>query len=337
VIAALTGELTASLRMFVRPSYQAQMGAETPPATAFSITGRLTSHGPNLESEPEPWPPIRTRAEGRAAGRYGRCPGRAPLHPVEDTSTARGNPGTPTDPSGLGPTATQVMPRDSARELVTTRPIGSKTSYRQGATSHQQPGVRPDYVQHQTRERSGLTWMSDSFSASRHSTEGRVYTLTGGDWDQVIGGDPVGEERIVMNLGPQHPATHGVLRLVLELEGESVTDCRVVVGYLHTGIEKNVEYRTWTQGVQFLTRADYLSPLFNETVYCLGVEKLLGVTAPPRAQLIRILMMEINRVASHWVWLATGGMELGALTAMTNGFRARERCLDVLELITGLR
>jgi NADH-quinone oxidoreductase subunit D len=182
-----------------------------------------------------------------------------------------------------------------------------------------------------------LTWMSDSFSASRHSTEGRVYTLTGGDWDQVIGGDPVGEERIVMNLGPQHPATHGVLRLVLELEGESVTDCRVVVGYLHTGIEKNVEYRTWTQGVQFLTRADYLSPLFNETVYCLGVEKLLGVTAPPRAQLIRILMMEINRVASHWVWLATGGMELGALTAMTNGFRARERCLDVLELITGLR
>jgi len=81
----------------------------------------------------------------------------------------------------------------------------------------------------------------------------------------------------------------------------------VVVGYLHTGIEKNTEYRTWTQGVTFLTRADYLSPIFNETVYCLGVEKLLGVTAPPRAQLIRILTMEINRVASHWVWLATGG------------------------------
>jgi NADH-quinone oxidoreductase subunit D len=179
--------------------------------------------------------------------------------------------------------------------------------------------------------------MTESYSTSRQTTEGRVYTLRGGDWDQVIGGDPIGEERILLNLGPQHPSTHGVLRLVLELEGETVTDCRVVVGYLHTGIEKNTEYRTWTQGVTFLTRADYLSPIFNETVYCLGVEKLLGVTAPPRAQLIRILTMEINRVASHWVWLATGGMELGALTAMTNGFRARERCLAVLELITGLR
>jgi NADH-quinone oxidoreductase subunit D len=128
-----------------------------------------------------------------------------------------------------------------------------------------------------------------------------------------------------------------VLRLVLELEGETVTDCRVVIGYLHTGIEKNTEYRTWTQGVTFLTRADYLSPIFNETVYCLGVEQLLGVEAPQRAQLIRIMLMEINRISSHWVWLATGGLEIGALTAMTNGFRARERCLDVLELITGLR
>jgi NADH-quinone oxidoreductase subunit D len=128
-----------------------------------------------------------------------------------------------------------------------------------------------------------------------------------------------------------------VLRLVVELEGETVTDARAVVGYLHTGIEKNTEFRTWTQAVTFLTRADYLSPFYNETAYCLGVEKLLGIEAPPRAQLIRILMMEINRLSSHWVWLATGGMELGALTAMTNGFRARERCLDVFELITGLR
>jgi NADH-quinone oxidoreductase subunit D len=128
-----------------------------------------------------------------------------------------------------------------------------------------------------------------------------------------------------------------VLRLVLELGGETVTGARVVIGYLHTGIEKNTEYRTWTQGVTFLTRADYLAPIFNETVFCLGVERLLGVTAPQRAQLIRVLLMEINRISSHWVWLATGGLELGALTAMTNGFRARERCLDVLELITGLR
>jgi NADH-quinone oxidoreductase subunit D len=180
--------------------------------------------------------------------------------------------------------------------------------------------------------------MSDVYSPSRATTEGRVYNLTGGDWDAVFGGeDPIREERIVLNMGPQHPSTHGVLRLVLELEGETVTDCRVVIGYLHTGIEKNVEYRTWTQGVTFLTRADYLAPIFNETVYCLGVEQLLGVQVPERAQLIRVMLMEINRISSHWVWLATGGLELGALTAMTNGFRARERCLDVMEMITGLR
>jgi NADH-quinone oxidoreductase subunit D len=177
----------------------------------------------------------------------------------------------------------------------------------------------------------------DMYAGSRDTTEGRVFTVTGGDWDDVVGSDPINEERIVLNMGPQHPSTHGVLRLVLELEGETVTDARVVVGYLHTGIEKNTEYRTWTQGVTFLTRADYLSPIFNETVYSLGVERLLGVEVPERSKLIRILMMEINRVSSHWVWLATGGMEMGALTAMTNGFRAREKCLDVLEAITGLR
>jgi NADH-quinone oxidoreductase subunit D len=175
------------------------------------------------------------------------------------------------------------------------------------------------------------------YSPSRPTTEGRVYTVTGGDWDAVIGGDPIGEERIVLNMGPQHPSTHGVLRLVLELEGETVTDCRPIIGYLHTGIEKNVEFRTWTQGVTFLTRADYVAPFSNEAVYCLGVEKLLGIEVPDRATLIRILLLEMNRVSSHWVWLATGGLELGALTAMTNGFRARERCLDMFEMITGLR
>jgi NADH-quinone oxidoreductase subunit D len=182
--------------------------------------------------------------------------------------------------------------------------------------------------------------MTDSYAPSRDTTEGRVYNLTGGDWDQFVSGlgvDPISEERLVLNMGPQHPSTHGVLRLVLELEGETVTDARVVVGYLHTGIEKNTEFRTWTQGVTFLTRADYLAPIFNESVYCMGVEKLLGIEVPERANLMRILLMEINRVSSHWVWLATGGMELGALTAMTNGFRARERGLDILELITGLR
>jgi len=180
--------------------------------------------------------------------------------------------------------------------------------------------------------------MTDSYAPSRETTEGRVYNLTGGDWDSVVRDlGEVKDDRLVLNLGPQHPSTHGVLRLVTELEGETVTDLRAVIGYLHTGIEKNVEFRTWTQGVTFLTRADYLAPLFNETVYCLGVERLLGIEVPARAQVIRLMLMEINRVSSHFVALATGGMEMGALTAMTNGLRARERCLDVLELITGLR
>jgi NADH-quinone oxidoreductase subunit D len=129
------------------------------------------------------------------------------------------------------------------------------------------------------------------------------------------------------------------LRLILELEGETVTEARCGIGYLHTGIEKNLEYRTWTQGVTFVTRMDYLSPFFNETAYCLGVEKLLGITddIPERAQIIRVMMMELNRVSSHLVALATGGMELGALTAMIFGFRERESVLDLFELVTGLR
>jgi NADH-quinone oxidoreductase subunit D len=175
-----------------------------------------------------------------------------------------------------------------------------------------------------------------SYSPERETTEGTVYTVTGGDWDQVVAGAG-DDQRMVVNMGPQHPSTHGVLRLVLELEGETVTSARTVIGYLHTGIEKNMEYRTWTQGVTFVTRMDYLSPIFNETAYCLAVEKLLGIEVPRRASVIRVLCMEINRIASHLVWLATGGMELGALTAMTNGFRERELCLDVLETITGLR
>ena len=140
-------------------------------------------------------------------------------------------------------------------------------------------------------------------------------------------------------MGPQHPSTHGVLRLILELEGESVQEARCGIGYLHTGIEKNLEYRSWTQGTTFVTRMDYLSSFFNETGYCLAVEKLLGITddIPDRATVIRVILMELNRVSSHLVCLATGAMELGALTAMTFGFRERELILDIFELVTGLR
>jgi NADH-quinone oxidoreductase subunit D len=169
----------------------------------------------------------------------------------------------------------------------------------------------------------------------RRTTEGPVYTVSGGDWDTLI--DSEHDDRIVINMGPQHPSTHGVLRLVLELEGETVTQARSVIGYLHTGIEKNCEYRTWTQGVTFVTRADYLSPLFTEAAYCMAVERLLGADVPRRAQQLRVLLMEINRIGSHLVCLATGGMELGALTGMTNGFREREDILHLLEFLTGLR
>jgi len=169
----------------------------------------------------------------------------------------------------------------------------------------------------------------------RETTEGTVYTVTGGDWDTIL--DEEHDDRIVINMGPQHPSTHGVLRLVLELEGETVQQARSVIGYLHTGIEKNCEYRTWTQGVTFVTRMDYLAPIFNEAGYCLAVEKLLGVEVPRRAQVARVLLMEINRIGSHLVALATGGMELGALTGMTAGFREREEVLHLLEFLTGLR
>ena len=142
---------------------------------------------------------------------------------------------------------------------------------------------------------------------------------------------------MIINMGPQHPSTHGVLRLLLELDGETVIRCRPIVGYLHTGIEKNTEYRTWVQGVAYVTRADYLSPFFNELAYCLSVERLLGIEAPPRAQILRVLLCELNRIASHLVWVATGGMELGAVSVMLYGFRERELILDIFEAVTGLR
>jgi NADH-quinone oxidoreductase subunit D len=173
------------------------------------------------------------------------------------------------------------------------------------------------------------------------SMTGPAIVLGGQDWDEIVNAARAGEagERIVVNMGPQHPSTHGVLRLILEIEGETVIEARCGIGYLHTGIEKNLEYRTWTQGVTFVTRMDYLSPFFNETAYCLGVERLLGVTddIPERASVIRVMMMELNRISSHLVALATGGMELGAMTPMFVGFRAREAVLSVFEAVTGLR
>lgn len=171
-------------------------------------------------------------------------------------------------------------------------------------------------------------------------TQGRIYDVAGQDWDELVKTvSESAEERLVVNMGPQHPSTHGVLRLVLTLDGETVTEARTVIGYLHTGIEKNMEFRTWTQGVTFVTRMDYLAPIFNETAYCMGVEKLLGITdrIPDRAQAIRVLTMELTRISSHLVAIATFGLELGATTPMLFGFREREMVLDLMEYITGLR
>ena len=173
------------------------------------------------------------------------------------------------------------------------------------------------------------------------SIDDTVITLGGQDWDEIVTAarEGMAGERIVVNMGPQHPSTHGVLRLILEIEGETVVEARCGIGYLHTGIEKNLEYRTWAQGVTFVTRMDYLSPFFNETAYCLGVEKLLGVTddIPERASIVRVMLMELNRISSHLVALATGGMELGAMTVMFFGFRERDLILSVFEALTGLR
>jgi NADH-quinone oxidoreductase subunit D len=195
-----------------------------------------------------------------------------------------------------------------------------------------------------------MTTQSDSQAAgpgagpADDAEEGRVYSVSGQDWDEVVAaadeiGDRTGAERLIVNMGPQHPSTHGVLRLILTLDGETVTELRPVIGYLHTGIEKNMEFRTWTQGVTFCTRMDYLAPLFNEAAYCLAVERMLGIEAaiPERATIIRVMMMELNRIASHLTAIGTFGLELGATTVFLYGMREREKVLDLFELITGLR
>ncbi len=155
------------------------------------------------------------------------------------------------------------------------------------------------------------------------------------DW--VVDDTVDDEERMIVNMGPQHPSTHGVLRLNIELEGEIVRRVKPIIGYLHTGMEKTAETLTFLQGGTNVTRMDYLAPLHNELCYSLAVEKLLGVEIPPRAQAIRILMTELNRVSSHLVATATNGMDIGALSMMMYGFRERELILAFFEKTTGLR
>jgi NADH-quinone oxidoreductase subunit D len=144
-------------------------------------------------------------------------------------------------------------------------------------------------------------------------------------------------ETMTVNMGPQHPSTHGVLRLVLELDGETVLSASPTIGYLHTGIEKTAEQKKWQQVIPLVERMDYLSAQSNSMAFCLSVEKLLGIEAPERVQRIRLLLAELQRINSHLIWLGTHGMELGAVSVMMYCFRERELLLNLNEMIAGFR
>jgi NADH-quinone oxidoreductase subunit D len=164
-------------------------------------------------------------------------------------------------------------------------------------------------------------------------TRTREVVLTGGGmWPE----DELGDTMII-NMGPQHPSTHGVLRLMMELDGEDVLRIKPVIGYLHTGMEKTGEELSYFQGTTNVTRMDYASNFANELVYSLAVEKLMGVEVPPRAQWIRMMMCELSRMASHLLFQATNGMDIGAVSMMLYGWREREEVLRIFEYVTGLR
>ncbi|CAB4987360.1 MAG: NADH-quinone oxidoreductase subunit D [Actinobacteria bacterium] len=157
--------------------------------------------------------------------------------------------------------------------------------------------------------------------------------IAGGPWPELEGDG----QTMIINMGPQHPSTHGVLRMMMELDGETVVRAKPVIGYLHTGMEKTGEELTYVQGATNVTRMDYVSPLSNELVFATAVEQLLDVEVPERAIWMRMLLVELNRISSHLLFQATNGMDMGAVNMMLYGWREREEVLRVLEMITGLR
>ncbi len=173
----------------------------------------------------------------------------------------------------------------------------------------------------------------------RVRADGAVLRMSEAEVNALAGDptDPGDDERMILNMGPSHPSTHGVLRLMLELEGETVVRSKAIIGYLHTGMEKTAEDLTFLQGPTNVTRMDYAAPLFSELVFSLATEKLLGVEVPERATWIRMLMCELNRMSSHLLFMATNGMDLGAVSMMIYGWREREEVLRIFERITGLR
>jgi len=144
-------------------------------------------------------------------------------------------------------------------------------------------------------------------------------------------------ETVVLNMGPQHPSTHGVLRLMLELDGEEIVSCVPDIGYLHTGIEKNMEAKRYEQAITMTDRMDYLNSLGNNLVYCLAIEKIIDLDVPLRAQYLRVLLAELTRISSHLVWLGTHAMDIGALSVFLYCFREREKVLDIFEMVSGQR
>lgn len=149
--------------------------------------------------------------------------------------------------------------------------------------------------------------------------------------------DALDDTTMVINMGPQHPSTHGVLRIVLELDGETIVRATPHIGYVHTGIEKTMEYNTYMKAVTLTDRIDYVAPLIENTAYSLSVEKLLGVEVPERGQMLRVLLMEMERIASHLVWLGTHLLDLGAMTVFFYAFQQREKILDMKEMMSGVR
>jgi NADH-quinone oxidoreductase subunit D len=193
------------------------------------------------------------------------------------------------------------------------------------------PG-RPRAAASAAEEEARLESQTDEGAQELRPTE-RELVVTGGPWPEREGDG----ETMIINMGPQHPSTHGVLRIMMELDGEIVLRVKPVIGYLHTGMEKTGEELTYVQGATNVTRMDYASPLSNELVFSLAVERLLDLEVPPRATWIRMLMVELNRMASHLLFQATNGLDLGALSMMLYGWRDREETLRLLEAITGLR
>ena len=141
----------------------------------------------------------------------------------------------------------------------------------------------------------------------------------------------------VLNMGPHHPSTHGVLRLLLELDGEEIVTCLPDIGFLHTGIEKTIESKPYEKGLVCTDRMDYLAPMSNNTVFCMAVEKLVGLDVPERAQVMRVLCLELTRIQSHLVWLGTHAIDLGAMSVFLYCFREREKILDMFEMLSGQR